>query len=82
MYMKQKNGISLIVLVVVIIVMLIISGAVIISLTNSNVIDMGEQAVQKHNQKAVEEAFSSVTQGSDWNTGIPVEITYLQTATE
>ena len=47
--MKEKKGISLIVLIVTIIVMIIIAGAVIISLTETNIIDQAETAVEKHN---------------------------------
>lgn len=54
--MNENKGISLIVLVVTIIVMIIIAGAVIISLTDTKIIDRGEQAVKKHNQKSIEEA--------------------------
>ncbi len=45
----MKKGISLIVLIVTIIIMIIIAGAVIISLSEINVIDQAESAVQKHN---------------------------------
>ena len=48
--MKRTKGISLIVLVVTIIVMIIIAGAIILSLTQTNVIDQAENAVQKHNE--------------------------------
>ena len=48
--MKKTKGISLIVLIVTIIVMIIIAGAVILTLSESNVIDQAEQAVQKHNE--------------------------------
>ena len=47
--MKEKKGISLIVLVVTIIVMTIIAGAVIISLTNDNIIDQATNATRKYN---------------------------------
>ena len=47
--MKRIKGISLIVLSVTIIVMIIIAGTVILTLTNTNVIDQAESAVQKHN---------------------------------
>ena len=49
--MKRKSGISLIVLVVTIIVMIIISGAVIITLTATNVIDQAENATAKYNKQ-------------------------------
>ena len=46
----MKKGISLIVLIITIIVMIIIAGAVILTLSESNVIDQAESAVQKHNE--------------------------------
>lgn len=45
----MKKGISLIVLVITIIVMIIIAGAIIISLSQTNVIDQAETATQKSN---------------------------------
>lgn len=48
----MKKGISLIVLVITIIVMIIIAGAIIISLSNSNVIDKADDAVSETNKKA------------------------------
>lgn len=48
--MKEKKGISLIVLIVTIIVMIIIAGAVIISLSQTDIIDKAEDAVTKYNQ--------------------------------
>lgn len=54
--MEQKKGISLIVLIVTIIVMIIIAGAVIISLTETNIIDQAETAVEKHNKSELEAA--------------------------
>ena len=46
---KQKKGISLIVLVITIIVMIILASAVIISLSNSNIITKAKEAVEKTN---------------------------------
>ena len=54
--MKEKKGISLIVLIVTIIVMIIIAGAVIISLTETNIIDQAETAVEKHNKAEIKSA--------------------------
>lgn len=48
--MKQKKGISLIVLVITIIIMIIIAGAIILSLTETNIIDQAETAVNKYNE--------------------------------
>ena len=56
--MKEKKGISLIVLIVTIIVMIIIAGAVIISLTETNIIDQAELAVEKHNISELKSAAS------------------------
>ena len=62
--MKEKKGISLIVLIVTIIVMIIIAGAVIISLTETNVIDQAELAVEKHNMSEIKSAVSLAY--ADW----------------
>ena len=48
--MKQKKGISLIVLIITIIIMIIISGAIILTLTETNIIDQAETAVNKYNE--------------------------------
>ena len=52
---EQKKGISLIVLVITIIVMIILASAVIISLSNSNIITKAKEAVNKTNEKALEQ---------------------------
>ena len=52
--MKNKKGISLIVLVITIIVMIILAGAVILSLDNAGIIDRSEEAVEKTNLKQVQ----------------------------
>ena len=52
----MKKGISLIVLIVTIIVMIIIAGAVIISLTETNIIEQAEIAVEKHNDSEIQTA--------------------------
>ena len=62
--MKQNKGISLIVLIVTIIVMIIISGAIIMSLNQTNVIDQAEEAVEKHNLSELKSAASMAY--SDW----------------
>lgn len=56
--MKEKRGISLIVLVVTIIVMIIISGAIIITLTQTNIIDQAEEATFKSQVRTIEEALN------------------------
>ena len=62
--MKEKKGISLIVLIVTIIVMIIIAGAIILSLTETNIIDQAEVAVEKHNLSEMKSAASMAY--SDW----------------
>lgn len=62
--MKEKKGISLIVLIVTIIVMIIIAGAVILTLTDTNVIDQAETAVEKHNLSEIKSAASMAY--ADW----------------
>ena len=54
--MNKTKGISLIVLVITIIIMIIIAGAIILSLSNTNVIDQAEQAKDKYNLSQVKEA--------------------------
>ena len=48
--MNNKKGISLIVLVITIVVMIILAGAVIISLTNSGIIDKAKTSVDKYTE--------------------------------
>ena len=74
----MKKGISLIVLIVTIIVMIIIAGAVIISLTETNIIDQAETAVEKHNMSELNAAASMAY--SNWlankhlnNVDVPVQ---------
>ena len=51
---KQKQAISLIVLIITIIVMIVLAGAVIISLSNNGIIDRANDAVEKTNLKQVQ----------------------------
>ena len=51
----MKKGISLIVLVITIIVMIIIAATVVISLSNTGIIDRADQAVQLTNEKQVQD---------------------------
>ena len=53
--MKNKKGISLIVLVITIIVMVILAGAIIITLNNSGIIQKTSEAVDKTNEATVKE---------------------------
>ena len=52
---KQKKGISLIVLIITIIVMMILASAIIISLSNSNIITKAKEAVNTTNEKALQQ---------------------------
>lgn len=56
--MRNNKGISLIVLVVTIIVMIIIAGAIIITLTQSNIISQAEEATFKTQVRAIQDALS------------------------
>ncbi len=58
--MKSKKGISLIVLVITIIVMIILAATVIISLTNTNIINRADQAVQLTNARQVQDLVALV----------------------
>ncbi len=71
--LKVKNGISLIVLVITIIVMIILAGAVIISLSNSNVVSKAKEArdMQDFNQirESIEmEQANAIFPGATFNT--------------
>lgn len=52
---NSKKGISLVVLVLTIIIMTILASAVIISLSDSNIIDQAKDAVKKTNEQQVQE---------------------------
>ena len=60
--MKNKKGISLIILAITIIVMIIIAGAVIISITENDVIDEAKDSVQDWNTKAAKEQLDKLYQ--------------------
>ena len=53
--MKKKNAISLIVLVITIIVMSILAATIIITLSNTNIIDQAKDAVEKTEAQQIEE---------------------------
>ena len=53
--MKNKKGISLIVLVITIIVMIVLASAVVVTLTNSGIIDRATDATETSNLKQVEQ---------------------------
>ena len=58
--MKRKQGISLIVLVITIIVMIILAASVVITLSNSGIIDKANTAVEATNKKTVEQLASII----------------------
>lgn len=60
--MIKTKGISLIVLVITIIVMIIIAGAIILSLSNANVIDKAKEAKNKTNLSVLKERWNSAYQ--------------------
>ena len=53
--MQKKKGISLIVLVITIIVMIILAASVVITLSNTGIIDRADQAVKLTNEKQVQD---------------------------
>ena len=53
--MKEKQGISLIVLVITVIVMVILAGAIVLTLNNSGIIDKATDAVEQTNLATVKE---------------------------
>ena len=62
--MRSKNGVSLIILAITIIVMIIIAGAVIISLTENDVIDEAKDSVKVWNTNAAKEQLMLLAIGS------------------
>ena len=62
--MKINKGVSLIVLVVTIIVMIIIAGAVIISLTDTNVIEQAENAATSYRVAQLKENLNAEIQNT------------------
>jgi len=57
--MKNKQAVSLIVLVITIITLTILTGAIIITLNNVGVVEQSEEAVQQFNVKAIEELIAT-----------------------
>ena len=55
---KNKKGISLIVLVITIIVMIILAAAIIISISNSGIVNRANKAVEETNEKQIKELVS------------------------
>ncbi len=66
--MKRKQGISLIVLVITIIVMIILAASVVITLSNSGIINKANDAVKKTNLKEVEQ-LASITWAEEYLEG-------------
>ncbi len=58
--MKRKQGISLIVLVITIIVMIILAASVVLTLSNTGIINKANEAVEKTNIKEIEQLASIV----------------------
>ena len=58
--MKNKKGISLIVLVITIIVMIILAAAIIIAINNNNVVDKAKEAVDDTNLKQIQELAQTI----------------------
>ena len=52
---RNKSGISLIVLVITIIIMIILAGAVIVSLSSSDIVDRANETVETTNLRQVQE---------------------------
>ena len=65
---KQKLGISLIVLVITIIVMIILAASVVLTLSNSGIINKANEAVEKTNIKEVEQ-LASLTWAEEFMAG-------------
>lgn len=65
--MTRRKGISLIVLVITIIVIIIIAGAIVISLTENNIIDKAKKAKFKNDLKNLESEYSMWTSGIQSN---------------
>ena len=66
--MKKKQGISLIVLVITIIVMIILAASVVLTLSNSGIINKANEAVEKTNIKEVEQ-LASLTWAEEFMSG-------------
>ena len=62
--MQEKKGISLIVLIITIIVMIILAGAVIITISNTGIIDMAQEATKATNLKQLKELVSVTWSGA------------------
>lgn len=58
--LKNKRGISLIVLVITIVIMIVLAGAVILALSNSNIIDKANKAKESYNMSSEKEEILSL----------------------
>ena len=70
--MQKNKGISLIVLVITIIVMIILAGSIIITLSNSGVINKANEAVDLSNEKQMQEYLTSELILNGWYSGKPI----------
>ena len=66
--MQKKKGISLIVLVITIIVMIILAASVVLTLSNSGIINKANEAVEKTNIKEIEQ-LASLTWAEEFMAG-------------
>ena len=70
--MQKNKGISLIVLVITIIVMIILAGSIIITLSNSGIINKANEAVDLTNDKQMQEYITSELILNGWYSGKPI----------
>ena len=70
--MRRNKGISLIVLVITIIVMIILAGSIIITLSNSGIINKANEAVDLSNEKQMQEYITSELILNGWYSGKPI----------
>ena len=70
--MQKNKGISLIVLVITIIVMIILAGSIIITLSNSGIINKANEAVDLSNEKQMQEYITSELILNGWYSGKPI----------
>ena len=73
-----KKGISLIVLVVTVIVLSILATTVIISLSNTNIIDKASKTVEDYNSKQLKEAINTTLLLNGWYEGKGITKTELE----
>ena len=71
--MQKKKGISLIVLVITIIVMIILAGSIILTLSNSGIINKANEAVGSTNEAQIQEMATTELILNGWYAGKPFE---------